>query len=616
MSAAGPYTQWATGQGFERFYGFLAADADNFNPILLRDTAPVMKADNADYHLSADLADKAIAMIEDRSARSPARPFFMYWATGAAHAPHHAPQEWRDRYRGKFDMGWDAARASILRAQIAKGMLPKNTMLAPTPPDMPVWDRLNANQKRLFARQMEAFAAALSHADAQFGRILDTLEARGELDNTIVVITSDNGASAEGGTEGLYNEAEVTSRKAPGVEGNMPFFDKWGGPQTYPHYAYGWAVAGNTPFRQYKQTTYQGGSRVPLIIAWPKGIKARGELRSQFAHASDMAPTLLEAADAPITETINNSRQLPMEGQSIASTFADASAPGHGRKQYIELYGNRALYDGKWVLVASHRVKTWDFNSAKTFNEPWELYDLEKDPGQTTDLASQHPDRVTDMGKEFETQAQRYNVYPLHNLSDTAAESAQRGRTDFERRNGLWAYPGPVGNIPASLAPPINMLGFNMQAEIEVTDGKATGPIFAYGGQLGGMGLYLDQAKPVFILTSLSGKSVSVTADMRLQPGKHVIELILTKGTPAADGTPEQVITIKANGQTVASAKLAVAIPAYFGISEVFGVGNDEGSPVLAGYRAGLPYPGKIGPVRFQFDSTNKLASPIHQADH
>jgi arylsulfatase len=600
-SPAGPFNQWALGQGFDHFYGFLAADADNWNPILIRDLTPVAKPANPAYHLSADLADQAIAMLQSRAARNPQRPVFIYWATGAAHAPHHAPRDWIEHYRGRFDMGWDQARDTILRQQKDKGLVPKGAELAPRPAGMATWNSLSADQKRLYAHQMEVFAAALSYADAQFGRILDALMASGQLDNTLVIVTSDNGASAEGGPDGLYDEAEVTSTRLPSVKDNLAFYDKWGGPQTYPHYAYGWAVAGDTPYRYYKQTTHEGGTRVPLVIAWPKGIAARGELRSQFVHVSDIAPTILAAVGVTAAATINNVPQSPMEGQSVAATFADNSMPGHQGAQYVELYGNKGLWLDNWSIVTTHRTRMWDFNVAKTFDEPWELYDLRSDPGQAHDLAARFPERVADMSRQFEEQAQRFHVYPQHNLSDTLAGNAAKARADFERRGGRWHYTGPVGNIPSALAPPITSRSFAMTATLDLPRPGITGPLFSFGGQMGGMAFYLENGKPALILNTLKGASAQVVAREGLGAGKSNIELDFDHGPAAPDGSTEYRVTIKSNGRVLARQSLYFAIPGYFGISETFGIGTDEGSPVLAGYAAGTPFAGRLSEVEFNF---------------
>ena len=611
ISPAGPFNYWATGQGFDRFYGFLAADTNNWDPNLIDGTTPIARPQRPDYHLSADLADRAITMIQGRDANATPRPFFMYWATGAAHAPHHAPPEWIARYKGKFDMGWDQARAVILKAQIAAGIVPKVTVLAPRPDSLPAWDSLTSDEKRLYARQMEVFAASLTHADAQFGRILDTLAASGQLDNTIVVITSDNGASAEGSPVGLYNEAEVTAAKPLTAADNLRLFDDWGGPKTYPHYAAGWAVAGVTPYRYYKQVAHEGGTRVPLILAWPKGIAARGELRNQFTHVSDVAPTIMDAAGVPLAAMVNNVTQSRMEGQSFKASFAATGNPRDGRAQYVELYGNKGLWWQGWQIVTTHRTRTWDWRTPATFTEPWELYDLVSDPGQTTDLAAKYPDRVTQMAGMFADQAKRYNVAPIFNLSETMGESMARSRRAYDARKGVWRYSGKIGAVPQNLMPPIASRAFTFRAAIDLPRAGVTGPVFAQGGQLGGVALYLDQGKPVFIITALNGAKTEVRGSAALAAGTSEIGLVVVKSAPGADGKSDYHVTISNGQQVLADQIVRTAIAPFFGIPDTFGVGNDEGSPVLAGYPAGVPLDGELRDVVFDFNGSAAPA-PLH----
>ncbi|MCB2060011.1 MAG: arylsulfatase [Novosphingobium sp.] len=596
---AGPFDQWPAGQGFDRFYGFLAADADNWNPTLIRDLSPVTKPDDPDYHLNDDLADQAISMIRSRDARNPSRPFFMYWATGTAHAPHHAPQEWIDRYKGKFDMGWDKAREAILKQQKAEGLVPEQTKLGPRPEGMPAWNRLSAEQKTLFARQMEVFAASLSHADEQFGRILDALEASGELENTIVVVTSDNGASAEGALNGLFSEALLGSGKQPSLAENMEFYDRWGGPETYPHYSFGWAVAGDTPFRYFKQTTHEGGTHVPLVVAWPKGIAARGERRAQFVHVADIAPTILDAAGVPLAETVNNVKQQPMEGISFTYSFAAPEAPTRKSAQYFEMFGNKGLWSDDWLLVTTHRTKPWDMTTATPPNEPWELYDLAKDPGETSDLAKRNPERVASMDRAFAEQAERYNVNPIGNVSEGTLETMRKAREEFSRRGGKWRFEGPVSNIPGTVAPPISALSFTMTAALDLPDNSVTGPVFANGGHLGGMGLYLRDGKPVVILTTIKGETTEIAAGEALPAGQSTLSLTFTN----ARGSDEHRVTISANDKTLAHDTVSFAMPVSFGIFESFGVGIDYGSALLPGAKAGVPFAGTIGEVVFDFSA-------------
>jgi arylsulfatase A-like enzyme len=602
---AGPFRQWPTGQGFERFYGFLSADIDNWHPSLVRDQSPVATPYGPDYHLNDDLADEAIAMIETRRATDPARPFLMYWATGTAHAPHHAPLAWIERYRGKFDQGWDKVRETILAEQKAKGLVPQDAKLAPRPEGQPAWDTLSAGQKKLYARQMEVFAASLSHADEQFGRILDALEEAGELDNTLVIVTSDNGASAEGAQHGMFTEAILSRQRPATLEENMPFYEEWGGPGTYPHYSYGWAVAGNTPFRYYKHATFEGGTRVPLVVSWPDGIAARGELRRQYAHVSDIAPTILEAAQVPLAPRVNNVEQSPMEGVSFAHSFTAPDAPTRKQAQYTEMFGNKGLWQDGWTIVTSHRLEPWDMSSAKPITAPWELYDLETDIGQSSNLAARYPERVAAMDRLFEEQAARYNVNPIGNISEGMLASMAGARAEFERRGGVWRYPGPVRNISPTVGPPIMALGFRMTADLKLPAAGVTGPVFAAGGTLGGIGLYLRDGRPVFAVNTIAGQSAEVAASESLGAGGTRLRLEFAragKDKPAA-------VAILAGDKLVAQGEIPAEVIQGFYIFELFGVGHDGGTPVIEGVEPDLTFPGRISDVSFDFRPPNTASA-------
>ncbi|MDG2003220.1 MAG: arylsulfatase [Novosphingobium sp.] len=602
-SPAGPFNQWPTGQGFDRFYGFLSADIDNWRPALVSDRTPIDMPESPDYHLNDDLADQAITMIESRRASDPARPFMMYWATGTAHAPHHAPADWIGRYKGKFDMGWDKAREQILARQKAEGVVSKHAKLAPRPADQPAWDTLNKVQKRLYARQMEVFAASLSHADAEFGRILDALEASGELDNTIVIITSDNGASAEGAQHGMFTEAVLGRGKPASLEENLPFFEEWGGPGTYPHYSYGWAVAGNTPFRYFKHATFEGGTRVPLVIAWPKGIAGRDELRSQFTHVSDIAPTILDAAGVKLAERVNNVVQSPMEGVSFTYSFAAPQAPTRKKAQYFEMFGNKGLWADGWTIVTSHRLEPWDMATTRPITAPWELYDLKTDPGQRSDLAARQPERVAALEQIFEEQAERYHVNPIGNISEGMVEMMKNAGAEFARRGGKWRYPGPVRNIQQTVGPPISALGFRLTADLDLSEPRTTGPIFAAGGKLGGIGLYLRNGKPVFAVNTIAGKTSEVAASEALETGSA--RVVLQFNRPKGPG-PAQVF-ILAKGKVVAEGTIPAETMQGFFIFELFGVGYDGGTPVLPGATPDTPFPGEISDVTFDFTVPNAV---------
>ncbi|MEZ5743486.1 MAG: arylsulfatase [Sphingomonadaceae bacterium] len=597
LSPAGPFNQWPSGQGFERFYGFLAADTNLWEPTLVRDRKPVAPPAREDYHFEADMADEAIALIDQRRAITPSRPFLMYWATGTAHAPHHAPKRWIEHYKGRFDMGWDKAREQILARQKRAGIVPKDAELAPRPEQMLAWDTLSAEQRKLYNRQMEVFAAALSHADEQFGRILDALEARGELENTVVIVTSDNGASAEGNTHGIYTESFLGRMRAATLEENQAKYEDWGGPLTYPHYSIGWTVAGNTPLRYFKHATFEGGSRVPFVISWPKGIEARGETRRQFMHVSDVTPTIMDLVGVPLAERVNNVAQQPMEGTSFAYSFAAPKAPTRKGAQYFEMFGNKGFWQDGWTIVTRHRLEPWDMTTSRPITAPWELYDLSKDLDQSTDLAAKYPDRVAAMAAEFEAQAERFHVNPIGNISEGLAYTVKESRETFAARGGVWRYGGPVSHIRGPQAPPVAAMGFTMTATVEVPEGGASGPVFAAGGRLGGLSLYLDAGKPVLALRDMAAEARMVAADVALPAGTHQIEL--TMSSPDKSGA--RTVRIAADGRDLASASIPGDYMRNVFAYENFDLGNDFGSPVMPGAKAGAAYPGRLTDVTFDF---------------
>lgn len=601
MTQAGPFTLWPTGQGFDKFYGFVGADADNWQPVLIDGTSPVATPAVPDYHLNNDLADRAIAAFDARNARWGADPVLMYFATGTAHAPHHAPRAWIEHYRSKFEMGWDKAREVVLEQQIALGVMPDGTALAPRPEGMPAWNTLSTADRRLYARQMEVFAAALSHADEQFGRILDALEAKGELENTIVVIASDNGASAEGAYHGTHNETLFMNGYHPSAQENMAFLDQWGGPETQPHYAFGWAVAGNTPLRYFKQTTHEGGIRVPLIVSWPKGVPARGELRHDFAYVADIAPTILDLAGVPLAPTINNVAQSPMEGLSLKERLLSSTAPVPSRAQYFEMYGNKGLWHDGWTIITSHRLDPWRMDQTHPITEAWELYDTKKDPGQTTNLASRYPDRVDQLAALFEAQASRYNVNPISNFGDSRAFGARAFMAEMVGRQGLWAFDRPVSNIGFGAAPPIALRPFDMKAQIDLETGTEGGPIFAFGGSSGGMAAYLAKGVPAFAFRDLSGRLQVIEAPAPLASGSTALTVQLERTEPRPMSVEKVTVTISAGDRVLVKKDVTTTIPAAYGVAETFDIGIDRGSAVSPAYQPDQPFSGRLGKVSFQF---------------
>lgn len=590
----GPHTYWPLGQGFERYYGFLASEMDNFHPLLVRDNTPVDAPRTTDYHLNKDLADEAIALIRSRDGKSGRSPFFLYLATGTAHAPHHASQAWIDKYRGKFDQGWDKAREQILERQIAQGLVPKGTRTAPRPAEMQAWDSLSADEKKLLAREMEVFAAALSEADAEFGRILDELEARGELSNTIIIITSDNGASAEGSTDGSHNELLFARGKQPSTAENMPYFDRWGSDQTYPHYAFGWAVAGNTPFRYYKQTTYEGGIHVPLIVAAPQAPKNR-KLDAAFVHVSDIVPTVLDLAGVKPAEMVNNTPQMPFDGVSFAGTLRGTASGAPRKDQHFETFGHRAFWSDGWKIVSPSRLNVWDIMSPSLREQPWQLYDLRKDPGETTDLARWHPEIVERLSRGFDEQARKYQVYPIVGQYESFAVQARKDAAEFARRNGEWIYPGPISRIPKLNAPPIDRRSFTAAVDLDLPHGNVTGPVFAFGGSLGGMSFFLKDGQPRFALRGLDGTFAEIRATEPLPRGHSKLSLRLERAEKGRGKT----ITISVGDRVIVRSEVEFDIASV--VPETFDIGRDDGTAVSPDYAANTPLPGELRNLSFKF---------------
>lgn len=575
-SAAGPFTYWPSGQGFDRAYSFLSYDANNFAPSMWRDHQPATVPADTGYHLSRDMADIAIDWIGARQASAPRAPFFLYWATGAAHSPHHAPQRWLDHYRGRFDEGWDVARARILARQKRLGIVDAAVGLPPRPDGMPAWDALSPDRKRMYARQMEAFAASLSYADEEFGRILTALETTGERDNTMVVVVTDNGASAEGAPEGTFSEFYMANGRFASLEQNLSRYDRWGGPDSYPLYAMGWAAAGNTPFRYYKQTAYEGGTRVPLVISWPRGIAARGEIRRQYQHVSDLAPTILDAVKAAPATRVNGEPQMPFDGVSMAPKFDDRTAPSAKHVQYYEMYGNRAIWHDGWKAVVPHRLKTWDFATQPPIADAgWELYDLRADPGETRDLAATQPSRLRRLVAAFDAEARRYDVYPLTNTGAAQALVRRADAAALAERGGAFDYVGAVDRIPEVLAPPIHTHGFTMTQTIQ--DGqRATGPLFAMGGRFGGLGLYLRRGVPLVAFRSIDGTLSTVSAGRAVGASSTVGLSFRRIGTDAAE------VALTVDGKEAGAGRVAGPLSVYlFSSNETFDIGSDTGTPVL-----------------------------------
>jgi arylsulfatase len=597
VSSAGPFNGWASGEGFDHYYGFMAADMHNFVPVLYNDHWPSNPSiGKPDYHLSTDLADRAIYWITAQKSIRPDRPFLMFWAPGAMHAPHHAPDADRAYYRGKFDMGWDAARDTILANQIARGMFPEGTKLAPRPDDIPAWDSLSPDQKRMYARQMEAFAAQLTHVDREIGRIVASLERTGMLENTLILLTSDNGASAEGGLEGTHNEMLVLNGIArTAMEENEKFFDQWGTGETNNHFHAGWAMAGNTPFRYFKQTSHNGGTADPLIVHWPKGIAAKGELRSQYHHIIDVMPTILDVVGIEPPVEVDGVTQMPLDGVSMKYSFDDAKAPSTHEVQYYEMVGNRALYSHGWKAVTLHGERMpWVIGGTFDFSKDvWELYNLDEDPTETHDLAATNPEKLDELKAAWDAEALKYNVYPLY---DDVAKRAANVTSLFGAKTDTFSYYPPGAEFIAEAAsPPVKNRSHTITASME-TDGTTNGVIVASGGYFGGYTLYVKNNLLTYAYNYFDETYTRIRATTPLAAGRHEVVVTYTK----QDGDVAATVTLGVDGETVGQGTIAQVELSKYSISEPFDVGIDNGGAVdRASYTAPFAFSDQLEVVRF-----------------
>ena len=591
VSQAGPFTRWPSGEGFDHFYGFMAADADQYRTLLFADHQPVEPwQDDPDYHLSTDLADKAIEYITGHVSIAPDRPFLLFWAPGAMHSPHQAPQAYIDKYRGRFDDGWDAARDRILAQQIEQGVIPEGTALSGRPNDIPAWETLTAEEKSLYAKQMEVFAGMLEHTDREIGRIVDTLARTGVLENTIIIVTSDNGASGEGGLVGTFNETYVLNGLQTPFEANRRHQDNWGDPDTYPHYHAGWAMAGNTPFPYFKQSVHRGGIQDPMVVHWPAGIASKGEVRQQYHHISDIAPTILDVTRIDMPDEIDGVAQMPMDGISIRYSFDAPDAPDAKQVQYYEMFGNRAIWADGWKAVSLHAGRMpWDLNTTSSFEDDrWELYHVAEDFSESTDLAEQHPEKLAELVALFDEQAWRYNVYPLHDdmIERLAAQQDRlfRGRTEF-----TFFHPGAV-RIAEKASPPIKGRSHTIETTIDL-GGSEEGVIVACGGFTGGYTMFIQDGRLKYDYNYLDGVYYELESP-RLPRGETRLGFRFDHaGGFAGKGT------LYVNGKKVDEVDMPQTHMATFSLSESFDVGADHGTQVSNRYTGHYPFTGALDRV-------------------
>lgn len=592
-SGSGPFHRWASGEGFDHFYGFMAADADDYRTLLWNDHRPLESWMNKkDYHLTTDLADRAIENFTSHASIYPDRPFFLFWAPSAMHSPHQVQQRYIDMYKGKFDMGWDKAREMIFAKQTAMKILPAGTKLSNGVPEIPKWDSLSADQKKLYARQMEVFAGMMTQTDEQVGRMIATLKRTGQYDNTLIMLTADNGASGEGGLNGLYNESLTVNGMPASLEENMKHYDEWGGPNTYPHYHAGWAMAGNTPFKYFKQIVHNGGIADSLIITWPKGIKAKGEIRNQYSYVTDLMVTAMEVTGTKFMEEIDGVKQMPVDGISLAYSFNNGHARSARTEQYYEQLGSRAMYKDGWKAVTIHGNRmpwvtagTFDFSK-----DVWELYNLNEDFAETDNLAARNPQKLEELQKLWDEQAWKNNVYPLYDdMNGRIAK--QFARAFGDRKSFNYYAPGAV-RIPEAVSAPVKNKSHTIETTLDLK-GDEEGVIVACGGVNGGYTLFIAGGKLHYDYNYFNAARYEVVSP-KLPKGKVDLKFNFVK-TGMLKGTGE----LWVNGKKVAEAPIAKTVPGAFSLSETFDLGVDNGTPVSNNYKAKdhFPFTGQIDKV-------------------
>jgi arylsulfatase A-like enzyme len=607
-SAAGPYDRWPLGRGFERFYGFLGAETHQYYPELVRDNSQIAppRSPEEGYHLTPDLVEKARAMIADSKQVAPQKPFFLYFCTGAMHAPHHVPKEWADRYKGQFDAGWDAYRETVFARQKELGIVPAETVLSRHDPDVPDWESLSAEERRLCARMMEVFAGFLEHTDHHIGELMAFLKEIGEYDNTLIMVISDNGASAEGGPGGSVNEGKFFNNVADDLAQNLAAIDEIASPRYFNHYPWGWAHAGNTPFRRWKRETYRGGTSDPFLICWPNGIAARGEIRQQYGHAIDLLPTVLDALGLEAPTTIKGVSQSPIEGVSLAACFADGSAPSRRHTQYFEMIGHRSLYHEGWRAVCPWPGTSF-VESGRRFGDPideallrqldehgWELYHVAEDFAETNNLAARERERLNAMINQWYVEAGKYNVLPIDSRSNQRLLE-ERPQVAPDRQCHVYYQGTQV--VPGSAAPQLLNRPHTIGIEVDHPGAGADGVLLSMGGNDGGFAIYVRDGVLIYGYNYVAALYFHVRASSPLPAGEHLLCVEVRPTGPAevaaGKGAPAHV-RLLVDGALVGEGDLPVTIPLSLSLTAGLAVGRHPGSPVLPDHKPPFAYPGRI----------------------
>jgi arylsulfatase len=613
-SISGPVDRWPGLQGFEHFYGFIGGETNQWQPPLFRDTSPVEmeipKGQEGHYTLNDSLADEAITYIHTQKSVTPDRPFFIYYAPGATHAPHHVPKEWLAKFKGQFDQGWDKYREEAYQRQLKLGVIPADTKLTPRPAEIPAWDSLTPDQKKVASRLMEAFAAYTAQTDYEVGRILDALDEMGITKDTLIMWEiGDNGASMEGTPYGAYNEMATLANEKEDPAYILKHLDEIGGPTAYNHIPVGWAWASNTPFQWGKQVaSHFGGTRNPLVVSWPGHISDPGGKRMQFHHVIDIAPTILEAAGIPQPTEVNGVKQKPIEGVSMMYSFKDPNAAEQRHIQYFEMFGNRALYKDGWIAVCRHGRLPWVTAGGADFDkDTWELYDVSKDFSEANNVAAQNPDKLKELQADFMTEAKKYQVLPLDDRFIERGDPALRpsliaGRTQFLYYTG-------AAHITENSAAPTKNVSHTIIATIDVPKaGSPDGVIVANGGVSAGYTLFIKNGKPTYEYNWFTQERYKIRSSDTIKPSKNVIKVDFKYdgGGLAKGGT----VTLYLNDKKVGEGRVEKTVVARFSADETFDTGFDSASPVSDEYKSPFKFPGTINKVEIDIQPAN-----LSQAD-
>ncbi|TDJ35715.1 MAG: arylsulfatase [Gammaproteobacteria bacterium] len=590
ISQVGPFDRWPSGEGFQHAYTFMAADVHQFVPVMWNDHTP--EPYHKSVHLDQDLADRAIEWITGHKSIKPDLPFMMLWASGSMHSPHHAPDSYLDKYAGKFDQGWDVAREEILQRQKALGIIPADTHLTARIDEIPAWDSLPDRERQLYARQMEVFAAQMEWVDHQIGRVVAALERIGELDNTLIFVTSDNGASGEGGLAGTFNETYVLNGLQTPLEASLRHLDDWGRENTYPHYHAGWAMAGNTPFRYFKQSEHRGGQHDHLIVHWPDGIEAKGEIRSQYHHISDIAPTIMQAAGVQVPDVYHGVEQQPMDGVSMIYAFNDADAANRKQRQYYEMFGNRAIWSEGWKAVTLHANRMpWDVNVVLPFeNDEWELYHVAEDFSESTNLAEENPGKLAEMIAMFDEEAWKYNVYPLYD-DMIKRLGGQQGRLFGDQKEFVYYAPGAI-RIAEKASAPVKNRAHSIETTIDL-DGDEEGVIAAVGGMTGGYSMFIKDHRLYYDYNYLDGVHY-ILRSSPLPRGTTTLKFNFLK-THAFGGIGELYV----NDEKVDQVEMPTMHISTYSLAETFDIGRDTGTQVSRLYTGIFKFDGSLDRVVF-----------------